>query len=178
MAARQAIGAPSPQNVAAQLRRWNEIGFLRMSFHHFIQDTAGWQTSGDVSFRIRSGGSRNRNADANAPRPVRGRCASQGACVVAPRTLDGKYLLVRQERIPIREASGNFPPGRSMKIRSHRGRDPRPACANCARKPATNSRRVAKSSPSAIFSSAGFTDEHSHLLLADAVSRGRRPCAR
>jgi len=92
------------------------------------------------------------------------------AAVVAPRTLDGRYLLVKQERVPIRAAIWEFPAGQvdgevtpeSILEAAHRelGEETGHRCAG------------AMLALGSFYSSAGFTDERGHLFLAtDVVPR-------
>jgi ADP-ribose pyrophosphatase len=104
----------------------------------------------------------------------------KGAAVVAPRTRDGRWVLVRQERVPIRAAIWEFPAGQiddaegdlSARIEATAGRELEEEAGY----------RLASGGQfrhlGHFFPSAGFTDEHSHLLLADPVEpkgEGNRP---
>jgi ADP-ribose pyrophosphatase len=94
------------------------------------------------------------------------------AAVVAPRTPDGRYLLVKQERVPIRAAIWEFPAGQvdgggeitpeAILEAAHRelGEETGHRCAG------------AMLALGSFYSSAGFTDEQGHLFLAtDVVPR-------
>ena len=78
---------------------------VRMPFHHFIQDTHGWRTHADETLFA------NPHLEVHCPTvtsPTRAEPFTwtvthrKGAVVVAPMTADGRLLLVRQERVPIR----------------------------------------------------------------------------
>ena len=92
------------------------------------------------------------------------------AAVVAPRTPDGRYLLVRQERVAVRRELWEFPAGQvdgevtteSILETAHRELGEEAGC-----------RVTGEIIPlGAFYPSAGFTDEQSHLFLAtDVVPR-------
>lgn len=92
------------------------------------------------------------------------------AAVVAPRLADGRYLLVRQERIAVRRELWEFPAGQvdgeasaeAILATAHRELGEEAGC-----------RAAGGMVPlGAFFPSAGFTDEQSHLFLAlDVVPR-------
>ncbi|HEY5752962.1 MAG TPA: NUDIX hydrolase [Chthoniobacterales bacterium] len=101
------------------------------------------------------------------------------AVAVAPRTEDGKWLLVHQERIPIRRAIWEFPAGQIENAdESGENGDP---IARQAVIQATAWRELREetgwtSGPASrleslgiFYSSAGFTDEHCYLFFADGV---------
>jgi len=143
-----------------------------MPFHHFIQEPAGWSTlRDDVLYR-------NPFLEIHQPTltsPVRSApftwtvCHRKGAVVVAPMTPTGEFLMVRQERVPIRATIWEFPAGQ---IDDH-------AETDAIRK--TGLRELREESGYELapggelvslghfFPSASFTDEHSHLLLARPV---------
>ncbi len=95
----------------------------------------------------------------------------KAAAVVAPRTTDGHYLLVRQERVPLRAAIWEFPAGQIDEtdgpfeevIIQTAKRELREECGY----------RLAPTGTliplGRFFSSPGFTDEHGYLFLADGV---------
>lgn len=143
-----------------------------MAFHHFIQDRDGWQTVSDETLFA------NPYLEVHRPTvtsPTRERpfqwtvCHRKGAVVVAPMTADGKLLLVRQERVPIRATIWEFPAGQIDDVEE----------ADVIR--ATGLRELREESGYELapggevislghfFPSAGFTDEHSHLVLARPV---------
>jgi ADP-ribose pyrophosphatase len=89
------------------------------------------------------------------------------AAVVAPRTADGRYLLVRQERVAVRRVLWEFPAGQvdgevtpqSILETAHRELGEEAGC-----------RVTGELIPlGAFYPSAGFTDEESHLFLATRV---------
>ena len=143
-----------------------------MTFHRFIRDTAGWSTVGSETqfanpylevLRVQV-------TSPSRPEPfVWTVCHRKGAVVVAPMTAAGEFVLVRQERVPIRETIWEFPAGQID--------DPEDADAIRA----TGLRELREEAGYALapggelislghfFPSSGFTDEHSHLLLARPV---------
>ncbi len=143
-----------------------------MAFHDFIRDENGWQTSGDETLLTTPYVSVHRVTVTSPTRPepfpwtVTHRKA---AVVVAPLTAAGEFLLVRQERVPIRATIWEFPAGQ---IDDHAEEDAIRA---------TGLRELREESGHELapggeliplghyFPSAGFTDELSHLLLARPV---------
>jgi ADP-ribose pyrophosphatase len=144
-----------------------------MTFHNFIRDEDGWQTRGDETLFANPYLSVHRVTVTSPTRPepftwtVTHRKA---AVVVAPITVAGEFLLVRQERVSIRATIWEFPAGQ---IDDH-------AEPDAIR--ATGLRELREESGHELapggelvslghfFPSAGFTDEHSHLLLARPVA--------
>lgn len=143
-----------------------------MIFHHFITDSAGWCTVRDETVYA------NPYLEVHRPTvttPTRAEpfqwtvAHRKGAVVVAPITAEGKLVMVRQERVPIRATIWEFPAGQ---IDDH-------AEADAIR--ATGLRELREESGYELapggelvalghfFPSAGFTDEHGHLLLARPV---------
>jgi ADP-ribose pyrophosphatase len=89
------------------------------------------------------------------------------AAVVAPRTPDGRYMLVRQERVAVRRELWEFPAGQvdgevtneAILETAHRELGEEAGC-----------RVTGQLVPlGAFFPSVGFTDEQSHLFLATEV---------
>ncbi|MDD5200844.1 MAG: NUDIX hydrolase [Terrimicrobiaceae bacterium] len=89
------------------------------------------------------------------------------AVVVAPRTPDGRFLLIRQERIPVRREMWEFPAGQvdgeptpeSILATAHRELAEEVGCHVAG----------AVIPLGSFFSSVGFTDEQAHLFLATDV---------
>src|SRR4051794_15658229 len=145
-----------------------------MPFHEFTSDRAGWDTLEDkVAFA-------NPHLEVHSVRvtsPTRHKpfswtvCHRKAAVVVAPQTAEGSFVLVRQERVPIRATIWEFPAGQIDAATDH----------DAAAIRATGLRELREESgyepgPSAeviplghFFPSCGFTDEHSHLLLIRPV---------
>src|SRR5947199_8909838 len=69
----------------------------------------------------------------------------KAAVVVAPMTRDGKIILIRQERIPIRQAIWEIPPVRSIITALMKRRSKKSHCANFAKKPVTRLPKTARS---------------------------------
>ena len=143
-------------------------------FQSFIREGPGWQTvSNDLQYsspflqvfltRVRTP-----SRPAGALWTVLHRKA---AAVVAPMTPDGRLILIRQERIPVRAALWEFPAGQIDD----------PAADDEAAILDTATRELREESGyelgpggeliamGCFFSSPGFTDEHSYLFLARNV---------
>jgi ADP-ribose pyrophosphatase len=95
----------------------------------------------------------------------------KAAAVVAPLTPDGKFVLVRQERVPIRATIWEFPAGQIDEATEHddaliRATALRELREEAGRELATDGELLPLG---VFFSSAGFTDEHAHLFLARPV---------
>jgi 8-oxo-dGTP pyrophosphatase MutT (NUDIX family) len=145
-----------------------------MAFHSFTPDGDGWSTVADeVTFA-------NPYLEVHCvtvtspsrPEPFTWTvCHRKAAVVVAPRTADGRYILVRQERVPIRATIWEFPAGQIDEATDHDESAVR----------ATGLRELREESGYELapdgkttslghfFPSSGFTDEHSHLLLVEPV---------
>jgi len=145
-----------------------------MRFHDFIEAEEGWKTQGDQTLFA------NPYLEVHGvtvtspmrPEPFTWTVTHRkGAVVVAARTGEGKFVLVRQERVPILATIWEFPAGQ---IDDHE----EPAAVR-----ATGLRELREEAGYELapdgevtalgyfFPSAGFTDEHSHLLLASPVIR-------
>jgi ADP-ribose pyrophosphatase len=145
-------------------------------FQSFIREGPGWETiSNDLQFanpylqvfltRVRTPARPD-----GVPWTVLHRKAG---AVVAPMTPDGRLLLIRQERIPLRAALWEFPAGQ---IDDPAGREDADAAIR-----ATACRELREETgyelPPGVeliamgcfYSSPGFTDEHSYLFLARGV---------
>jgi len=93
----------------------------------------------------------------------------KGAVVVAPMTADGRFILVRQERVPIRATIWEFPAGQIDDAS-----DPDAIRATGLRELAEEAGYELAPGGEVVslghyFPSSGFTDEHSHLVLARPV---------
>src|SRR5436190_24295272 len=85
-----------------------------MAYHDFIQDSAGWKTLADEMLFANPYLEVHRVSVTSPTRPKPFTwtvCHRKGAVVVAPRTEDGRFVLVRQERVPIRATIWEFPAG-------------------------------------------------------------------
>ncbi|MEO8350442.1 MAG: NUDIX hydrolase [Chthoniobacteraceae bacterium] len=145
-----------------------------MTFHHFISASDGWRTVDDATLFA------NPYLEVHAvkvssptrPEPFTWTVTHRkGAVVVAPRTVDGRFVLVRQERVPIRATIWEFPAGQ---IDDHE--EPEAIRATGLRELREEAGyELAEGgelkSLGHFFPSAGFTDEHSHLVLASPVAR-------
>lgn len=150
-----------------------------MPFHSFTPDRDGWSTLADETAFANPHMEVHSVTVTSPTRPVPFRwtvCHRKAAVVVAPRTAEGKYVLVRQERVPIRSTIWEFPAGQIDEATDHD--------ANAIR--ATGLRELGEESGyepiseaevvslGHFFPSCGFTDEHSHLLLIGPVVRSER----
>jgi len=144
-----------------------------MAFHDFIRDSDGWQTRQDETLFANPYLSVHRVSTTSPTRSepfVWTVVHRKAAVVVAPQTAAGEFLLIRQERVPIRSTIWEFPAGQID--------DQAEADAIHA----TGLRELREESGYELapggelislghfFPSAGFTDEHSHLLLARPVT--------
>ncbi|MEK0449633.1 MAG: hypothetical protein RL088_1901 [Verrucomicrobiota bacterium] len=143
-----------------------------MRFHDFIRDSEGWRLAGDEVLFANPYLEVHRVliSTPTRPEPFHWTVAHRkGAVVVVPVTEDGRFLLVRQERVPVRATIWEFPAGQ---IDNHE--DPDSVRATGLRELAEESGHELAAGGEMIslghfFPSCGFTDEHSHLLLARPV---------
>ena len=69
--------------------------------------------------------------------------ASKAAVVIAPLTAEGKFVLIREERIPIRAAIWSFPAGQiDESLEPDEERCEKWRGASCAKRPVTSLRRA------------------------------------
>ncbi len=143
-----------------------------MVFHNFIRDEPGWKTLGDETLFADAHLEIHRPTLVSPTRPepfVWTVCHRKGAVVIVPITADGKLLLVRQERAPIRATIWEFPAGQiddqeePDSIRATGLRELREE-AGYELAPGGTVESLGH-----FFPSCGFTDEHSHLLIARPV---------
>jgi ADP-ribose pyrophosphatase len=99
----------------------------------------------------------------------------KAAAVVAPMTADGHFILVKQERVPIRETIWEFPAGQIEESASHDAAVIRETALRELREEAGYELGEGGEliSLGHFFPSCGFTDEHSHLFVAHHVIPGR-----
>lgn len=143
-----------------------------MPFHHFIRETDGWRTVRDETLFANPYLEVHRVTVTSPTRsePFQWTVTHRkGAVVVAPETRDGKYLLIRQERVPIRATIWEFPAGQIDDLE-----EPDAIRATGLRELREESGHELAPGGEVIslghfFPSSGFTDEHSHLLLARPV---------
>lgn len=152
------------------------------AFHGLIGSPEGWRTLA-VRLNFESPwlvDTTQRVATPTRPEGVEwGVVHRKGAVVVAPITRDGRFVLVRQERVPVRQQLWEFPAGQ---IDGAEGDE--------AAILATAARELQEEAGYALapegrweqlgyfFTSAAFTDEHSHLVAALGVephAAGARP---
>lgn len=143
-------------------------------FHSFIQDGNGWATiRRDVRFdspHVQVYAEEMRTP--SRPQGVKWTVVHRkGAVVIAPFTAEGRLLLVRQERIPIRATIWEFPAGQIDSATEQEEAALRETALRELRE------ETGYELPEGgaflpmghFFPSPGFTDEHSHLFLARGV---------
>ncbi|PWU07069.1 MAG: hypothetical protein C5B47_06695 [Verrucomicrobia bacterium] len=89
------------------------------------------------------------------------------AVAIAPRTPEGDFLMIRQERVPIRRAIWEFPAGQVDHLQDREGLL-QTAIRELAEEVGVETSRPFISLGS-FFSSPGFTSEQCHLFLAEEV---------
>jgi ADP-ribose pyrophosphatase len=147
-----------------------------MPFHKFIRDTDGWRT---VAEEVAFANPHLEVHRVSVASPTRRRPFTwtvthrKGAVVVVPMTAQGAFVLVRQERVPIRATIWEFPAGQ---IEETAEQDDSIIRATGLRELREESGYELAGDGEIVslghfFPSAGFTDEHSHLLLARPVVR-------
>lgn len=149
-----------------------------MSFHQTIRDGEGWET---VKMEPQYANPYVQVYAAQVKTPSRpDGCAwtvvhRKGAAVVVPMTGDGKFILVRQERVPIRATIWEFPAGQIEESSEHDDATIRSTALRELREEAGYELAPGgELIPLGIFfSSAGFTDEHSYLFVANPVVKSR-----
>jgi ADP-ribose pyrophosphatase len=143
-----------------------------MPFHQFIRDTGDWRTLADETLFANSHLEVHHPTVVSPTRPAPFTWTvvhRKGAVVIAPLTVEGKFLLIRQERVPIRATIWEFPAGQ---IDDHE--EPEAIRATAARELREESGHELAPGGEFVplgvfFPSSGFTDEHSHLVLARPV---------
>lgn len=154
-----------------------------MTFHKFIQDGPGWETL-KMEQEFANGHVQLYTARVRTPSRPEGTdwtiVHRKGAAVVAPMLEDGRFILVKQERVPIRATIWEFPAGQIDHGEEHDEATVRDAALRELREEAGY--ELAPGGQflplGLFFSSCGFTDEHSHLFLARHVvpaKSGRSP---
>jgi len=145
-----------------------------MPFHKFVRDADGWKTVGEeIAFaNPYLEVSKVTICSPTRPAPFTWTVTHRkAAVVVAPMTMRGSFVLVRQERVPIRATIWEFPAGQ---IDEHADHDPTAIRDTGLRELREESGYELAADGEVIslgyfFPSAGFTDEQSHLLLARPV---------
>lgn len=147
-----------------------------MAFQQFIRDADGWRT---LSTEIHHANAHVEVHRVTVQTPTRATplpwtvCHRKAGVVLAPMTATGEFVLVREERVPIRATIWAFPAGQiddseePDAIRATGLRELREE-AGYALAPGGEVVPLGH-----FFPSPGFTDEHSHLLLVRPVI----PCA-
>jgi ADP-ribose pyrophosphatase len=143
-----------------------------MRFHQFIQDNGGWRLLKNEALFANAHLEVHRISvtSPTRPKPFEWTLAHRkAAVVVAPMTADGRFVLIRQERVPIRATIWEFPAGQIDD-----DSDPDAIRATGLRELAEEAGHELAGGGEILplgffFPSSGFTDEHSHLLLARPV---------
>lgn len=147
---------------------------MTMTFHQFIRDGEGWET---LSTDVKYANPYAKFWSVNVRTPARPNGCEwtvvhrKGAAVIAPMTADGHFILVRQERVPIRATIWEFPAGQIDESTEHDEQTVRKTALRELREEtgyelAPGGELI---SLGYYFSSPGFTDEHSHLFVARPV---------
>ena len=154
-----------------------------MNFHQFIRDGGGWELLGEET-KYSNPYPQVKEVQIRTPARRQG-CSwtvvhRKGASVVAPVTANGDFLLIRQERVPIRSIIWEFPAGQIDVGTGHDAQTIRDTALRELREEAGYELAPGGEliSLGHFFSSCGFTDEHSHLFLARPVipsSHGQAP---
>ena len=145
-----------------------------MMFHTFVRDTEGWKTL-KMEPQFANPYVQVFKAQVRTPSRPDG-CEwtvvhRKGATVVAPMTADGKFVLVLQERVPIRETIWEFPAGQIDENADHDEQVIRDTALRELREE-TGYELAPEGELKSLglfFPSSGFTDEHCHLFLARPV---------
>jgi ADP-ribose pyrophosphatase len=149
------------------------------AFQRFIKDGPGWETlRSDLLFanpyvQLRRVEVRTPARPAGVPWIVAHRKAG---AVIVPMLSDGRLLLIRQERIPIRAVIWEFPAGQIDAVTGHDEADDDEAIrATALRELQEETGYELGASGELIsmgiyYSSVGFTDEHSYIFLARGVT--------
>ncbi len=152
-------------------------------FHRFIRDSGDWRV---VSSEKQFANPYVEVYRAMVTSPTRSEpfpwtvVHRKGAVVIAPMTADGKFILVRQERVPIRATIWEFPAGQiddASEPDAIRATGLRELHEEAGYELAPGGEVI---SLGHFFPSSGFTDEHSHLVLARSVvqaASGAKPDA-
>jgi ADP-ribose pyrophosphatase len=147
----------------------------RVKRSRVVQDTDGWETiSSDQHFindHLEVVTDSVRTPSRSKPRPwtiVR----RKAAVIVAPMTHDGKLLLIRQERVPIRAAIWEMPAGQIDNPDADEHEINKIALRELGEETGYELSEDGELTPLGdYFSSPGFTDEYGYLFLARPVER-------
>lgn len=143
-----------------------------MAFQNFIRDGDGWQTAAtEVQFanpHVEVHRVTVTSPTRSAPFPWTV-CHRKAGVVIVPMTAAGEFVLVREERVPIRATIWAFPAGQiddSEEPDAIRATGLRELREEAGHRLAPGGEVI---SLGHFFPSPGFTDEHSHLLLVRPV---------
>ncbi len=157
---------------------------VEMTFHQFIEDGPGWETL-KTEEQFANAYLQVQAVEVRTPaRP--GGCKwtvvhRKGATVIVPMLADGRFILVKQERVPIRASIWEFPAGQIDHGSEHSDAIIREAALRELREESGYELGAdGELIPLGLFfSSCGFTDEHGHLFPgAQRGSREAGPVAR
>jgi ADP-ribose pyrophosphatase len=143
-----------------------------MAFQQFIQDSGGWRT---LSTEVQHANPHVEVHRVTVASPTRSTpfswtvCHRKAGVVIAPMTAAGEFVLVREERVPIRATIWAFPAGQIDD-----GEEPDAIRATGLRELREEAGHLLAPGGAVVslghfFPSPGFTDEHSHLLLVRPV---------
>jgi ADP-ribose pyrophosphatase len=145
--------------------------------NNLVRDAAGWKT---ISSETHFANSHLEVVTDRVQTPARSNPRAwdivrrKPAVVIAPMTHDGKILLIRQERVPIRAAIWEFPAGQIDE--SHEPKQDEIENAALRELGEETGHKLAAGgeliSLGYYFSSPGFTDEHGYFFLARPVEPG------
>ena len=147
-----------------------------MKFSSFIQEGPGWETI-DREVHFANGHLAVATEQVRTPsRPEPDRWTvvhRKAAVVVAPLTADGRMILIRQERIPIRSAIWEVPAGQIDSAALEQSQIEAVALRELQEETGYELGSAGELVPLGhFFSSVGFTDEHAYFFLARNVEPG------
>ena len=145
-----------------------------MPFHGFIREEGGWERVGGERLleTPHLEVERVRVKSPTRPEPFPWTVVyRKAAVVVVPVTVEGLYVMVRQERVPVRASLWEFPAGQIDQAGEHGESVIHAAGLRELREESGFELAPGGGLVSLghFFPSAGFTDEHSHLVLARPV---------
>ncbi len=145
-----------------------------MRFSNFVLDSSGWQTKSTTSHFADNHLAVVTETVKTPSRPEPKAWTvvyRKAAVVVAPQTAEGKFLLIRQERVPVRSAIWEMPAGQIDDNGEPNEQDiQRVALKELHEETGYDLAPGGKLiTLGYFFSSPGFTDEHCHFFLATPV---------
>lgn len=148
-------------------------------FSNFVKDGPGWVTKSTISHfadkHLAVVTETVQTPSSPKPRPWTV-VYRKGAVVVAPRTADGKFLLIKQERVPVRSEIWEMPAGQIDD--NHEPNEKEIEAVALRELHEETGYDLAPGgkliSLGHFFSAPGFTDEHCHFFLATSVERAAK----